>query len=101
MSRPTCTARSLRKPASTFPACGTKPAITSSRCGPARFRRYLLGEPAEAAADRVRAHVAAEREPEIEGPVVIREGGSMPEHLAEQMPHLIAWHFANPPAWNR
>lgn len=70
--------------------------LVSKRTGTALFRRYVLDEPAEAAAERIRAHVAGESEPEIVGPVVIRDGEALPPRLAEQMPDLIAWHFANP-----
>src|SRR5690606_19565311 len=63
--------------------------LVSKRTGTVLFRRYLLGESADAAAERVRAHVAAESDPEIEGPVVIREAGDLPERLADQVPHLI------------
>lgn len=60
------------------------------------FRRYLIDAAADDVADAVRAHVAGEAEPEIDGPVVIRDRDSLPDGLAPQMRPLIDWHFANP-----
>jgi 8-oxo-dGTP pyrophosphatase MutT (NUDIX family) len=65
--------------------------------GTALFKRYFLDLPGEEIAARIRAHVATESEPEIAGPVVMRNATDLPERLAPQMPDLIAWHFANPP----
>lgn len=57
------------------------------------FRRYYLGEPAEAIAARIAAFVAAEAEPEIDGPVIIRGGGGYPDGMAPHMRAIVDWHF--------
>ena len=61
------------------------------------FRRYFLDEDGETIAAKVRAFVAAERDPEIDGPIVIRHAGDLPEGLAPQMKPIIDWHFSQPP----
>jgi 8-oxo-dGTP pyrophosphatase MutT (NUDIX family) len=61
------------------------------------FRRYYLDEPADAVAERIRAFVAAEKEPEIEGPVIVRDASDLPADMALHIPAMIEWHFANPP----
>ena len=43
---------------------------------------------------RIRDFVASEAEPEIDGPVVIRDARDLPEGLMPHMPPLIDWHFA-------
>lgn len=58
------------------------------------FRRYWLDDEAETLARRIEAHVAAEAEPEIEGPVVIRDGEPLPEGTSPHMAAIVAWHFA-------
>lgn len=60
------------------------------------FRRYLVDAAADDIADAVRAHVAGEPDPEIDGPVVIRDRQTLPDGLAPQMRPLIDWHFTNP-----
>jgi 8-oxo-dGTP pyrophosphatase MutT (NUDIX family) len=72
--------------------------LRSSEGASVIFRRYYLDEPAEAVAERIRAFVAAEPEPEIEGPVIIRGPSGLPPDLALHIPSMIEWHFANPPA---
>lgn len=61
--------------------------------GTVLFRRYFFSETAETLAARIRAHVAAQEEPEIEGPVIIRGAGDLPDGLAPQMPPMMRWHF--------
>jgi 8-oxo-dGTP pyrophosphatase MutT (NUDIX family) len=68
----------------------------SEPAGTVIFRRYYLEEIAETVASRIRQFVAGDPEPEIEGPVVIRHRGDLPEGLADHMVSIIAWHFANP-----
>ena len=68
----------------------------SKESGTVIFRRYRFAETADELAERIRRHVAAEENPEIEGPVIIRGPGDLPDGLAPQMPALIEWHFANP-----
>ncbi|PBC03278.1 hypothetical protein [Mesorhizobium sp. WSM3860] len=67
----------------------------STSSGTVIFRRYHVPEPAEELALRIAAFVAAEREPEIEGPVIIRHAADLPEGLMGHMGPLIEWHFAN------
>jgi 8-oxo-dGTP pyrophosphatase MutT (NUDIX family) len=57
------------------------------------FRRYLLDEDAETIAARIREFVARDANPEIEGPVVIRNERELPEKLAPHMVPLVEWHF--------
>ncbi|MBN9220915.1 MAG: hypothetical protein J0I79_23455 [Mesorhizobium sp.] len=58
------------------------------------FRRYHVDEPADDVASRIRAFVAAEADPEIEGPVIIRNATDLPKGLAPHMKPLVEWHFA-------
>jgi 8-oxo-dGTP pyrophosphatase MutT (NUDIX family) len=58
------------------------------------FRRYHVDEPADEIARRISAFVAAETDPEIEGPVIIRHAADLPEGLSPHMKPLIEWHFA-------
>lgn len=60
------------------------------------FRRYFLDLDADEIASRIRDFVAAESEPEIEEPIVIRHAGDLPEGLMPHMPTLIDWHFSRP-----
>lgn len=57
------------------------------------FRRYFLDEPADEIARRISAHVAAEDEPEIAGPVIIRNKDDLPEGIATHMLAIVEWHF--------
>jgi len=59
------------------------------------FRRWHLDEPADVLAARIAAHVAADPDPEIEGPVVIRPGEPMPDGTRPHMAAIVRWHFAN------
>jgi 8-oxo-dGTP pyrophosphatase MutT (NUDIX family) len=70
--------------------------LRSSEGASVIFRRYYLDEPAEAVAEHIRAFVAAEEEPEIEGPVIVRGPRDLPADMALHIPSLIEWHFANP-----
>ncbi len=58
------------------------------------FRRYHLDENADRVASRIRDFVAGEADPEIEGPVVIRDARDRPPGLMPHMPPLIDWHFS-------
>jgi 8-oxo-dGTP pyrophosphatase MutT (NUDIX family) len=80
--------------------CGRDPIyhLRSSEGASVIFRRYYLDEPAEAVAERIRAFVAAEREPEIEEPVIVRSPSGLPPGLALHIPSMIEWHFGDPPA---
>ncbi|CDX29788.1 conserved hypothetical protein [Mesorhizobium plurifarium] len=65
----------------------------STASGTVIFRQYRVTETADELARRVRAFVAAEAEPEIEGPVIIRGAGDLPDGLMPHMKPLIEWHF--------
>jgi 8-oxo-dGTP pyrophosphatase MutT (NUDIX family) len=69
----------------------------SSERGTVIFSRYRLAENAETIASRIRDHVAVDPEPEIEGPVIIRDTADLPDGLMPHMRPLVEWHFANPP----
>lgn len=71
--------------------------LRSSEGASVIFRRYYLDEPADAVAERIRVFVAGEAEPEIDGPVIVRDPRDLPADLALHIPSLIKWHFANPP----
>lgn len=58
------------------------------------FRRYWLDEDADEIAARISDFVAAEAEPEIEGPVVIRSLEDNPEGMTAHMRAIVRWHFA-------
>jgi 8-oxo-dGTP pyrophosphatase MutT (NUDIX family) len=58
------------------------------------FKRYYLGEPADLIAAKISDFVARETEPEIEGPVIIRECDNLPEGVMPYMKAIIDWHFS-------
>lgn len=59
----------------------------------ALFRRYDLRETADDIAERIHAFVAAEADPEITGPVIIRGADDLPEDLPPHMRAITRWHF--------
>ncbi|RWE76319.1 hypothetical protein [Mesorhizobium sp.] len=65
----------------------------STASGTVIFRRYRIAEPADELARRISAFVAAEADPEIEGPVIIRHAADLPDGLMGHMKPLIEWHF--------
>lgn len=68
--------------------------LFSTHGGTAITRRYWLDQPADIVARKIEAFVAGEVDPEISGPVIIRQGETMP---AQTLPHFTAfadWHFA-------
>lgn len=71
--------------------------LRSSEGASVIFRRYYVPEPAEAVAERIRAFVAAEQEPEIEGPVIVRGPRDLPANTALHIPSMIEWHFSSLP----
>ncbi len=75
---------------------GARCHLLATEGGTVIFRRYGLAEPAAEIAARIAAHVAAEAEPEIVGPVVMRDATDIPEGLMPHMLPLVRWHFANP-----
>lgn len=60
-------------------------------------RRYRFAETAEALAERTRAHVARDSEPEITGPVILKPGSSRPDKLGRHMGPLLDWLETDPP----
>ncbi|WP_136620217.1 MULTISPECIES: hypothetical protein [Mesorhizobium] len=66
----------------------------STNNGTVIFRRYHETAPADEIAQRISAFVAAETDPEIEGPVIIRHAADLPVGLSPHMKPLIEWHFA-------
>jgi len=68
-------------------------ALSTAR-GTVIFRRYFLDADADDIAAGIRAFVAADPEPEIVGPVVIRGKDDLPEGLKPHMLPLIDWHFS-------
>ncbi|AZO23028.1 MULTISPECIES: hypothetical protein [unclassified Mesorhizobium] len=66
----------------------------STANGTVIFRRYRVAEPADEIVRRISDFVAAETEPEIEAPVVIRSADDLPDGLMGHMKPLIEWHFA-------
>ncbi len=69
--------------------------MLSTPSGTVIFRRYRVAEPADELARRIAAFVATEAEPEIEGPVVIRNATDLPDGLMGHMKPLIEWHFVD------
>jgi 8-oxo-dGTP pyrophosphatase MutT (NUDIX family) len=65
----------------------------SAQTGTAIFRRYDLPETADDIAERIRAFVAAEADPEIVEPVVIRNAHELPDGLLPHMRAIVDWHF--------
>jgi 8-oxo-dGTP pyrophosphatase MutT (NUDIX family) len=59
----------------------------------ALFRRYDLPYEADDIAGRIRAFVAAEAEPEITEPVIIRNAVDLPDGLPPHMRAIVDWHF--------
>jgi 8-oxo-dGTP pyrophosphatase MutT (NUDIX family) len=69
----------------------------SGDAGTVVSRRFRLPMTAEGAAARIRDFVAAEAEPEIEGPVIIRSAADLPATARSHMPALVEWHFNHRP----
>ena len=46
----------------------------------------------------IHAHIAADPEPEIEGPVIIADPQDIPTGLQDHMPPIVTWHFTDPDA---
>jgi hypothetical protein len=68
--------------------------LLSLPSGNVLFSRYFLDRPADAIAAGIEAHVAAQADPEIAAPVIIRSIKDVPQRMASHMPALIAWHFS-------
>lgn len=68
--------------------------LYSHENGSVIFRRYRLAETAASIAARIDAHVAAETDPEILGPVIIRGPITMPAGIVPHMEAIVHWHFS-------
>ncbi|UDL89809.1 hypothetical protein LGH82_33040 [Mesorhizobium sp. PAMC28654] len=66
----------------------------STSSGTVIFRRYHDTASADEIASRISAFVATEEQPEIDGPVIIRDADDLPEGLMGHMKPLVEWHFA-------
>jgi 8-oxo-dGTP pyrophosphatase MutT (NUDIX family) len=66
----------------------------SERAGTVIFRRYYLEEDADTAARSISSFVATEADPEIEGPVIIRDADTLPEGIMPHMVEIVRWHFS-------
>jgi 8-oxo-dGTP pyrophosphatase MutT (NUDIX family) len=73
---------------------GLRHHVLATAEGTVIFRRYHLEADAEAAAERIRRFVERDAGAEIEGPVIIRDGGALPEGLMPHMRPLVEWHFS-------
>ncbi|TJV38132.1 MAG: hypothetical protein E5Y02_30695 [Mesorhizobium sp.] len=73
---------------------GVRYLALSMASGTVIFRRYHVTAPADEIARRISAFVASETDPEIEGPVIIRDAADLPEGLSPHMKPLIEWHFS-------
>ena len=60
------------------------------------FQRYFLPWTALDTTARITAFIAGERDPEIDGPIVLTQGGAAPDGLVPYMRVLVDWHFDNP-----
>lgn len=67
----------------------------SSESGTVIFRRYWLDKTADEIAAEIASFVAAEADPEIEGPVIIRSAAERPDGLAGHMVAIMNWHFSD------
>ncbi|MEX0956735.1 MAG: NUDIX hydrolase [Rhizobiaceae bacterium] len=73
--------------------CAPSYVAYSAQTGTAIFRRYDLPENADDIAERIRAFVAAEADPEITEPVIIRNAHDLPDGLLPHMRAIVDWHF--------
>lgn len=68
----------------------------SGNGGTVLARRYFLDRTAEEIVERIRRHIAADPDPEIDEAIIIRGPDDVPSGLMAHMPPLIAWHFGQP-----
>ncbi|MCX8571382.1 MULTISPECIES: hypothetical protein [Hyphomicrobiales] len=66
----------------------------SVESGTVIVRCFRAAETAAELAERIRAFVATDPDPEIEGPVIIRGMHDLPEGLMPHMHSLVEWHFS-------
>ncbi len=70
--------------------------VLATDAGTVIFRRYRLDMTANDVVEAITRHIEADREPEIEAPVVLRQGDRNPAGLLPHMQAFCDWHFANP-----
>lgn len=58
------------------------------------FRRYIFADDAETLAARIANFVAADPDPEITGPVILRGVADLPPEAPDYMTRIVDWHFA-------
>lgn len=73
--------------------CDRRYVLHASEAGTVLARRYHFDAPAAELAEAIARFVAAEPDPEIVGPVVIRSGDDLPDGMMAHMRPLIDWHF--------
>lgn len=69
--------------------------VLATQVGTVIFRRFYLPFNAAEAARQIEEHVARDPDPEVVGPVVIRNPADLPEGILPHMLPLIEWHFAD------
>ena len=79
-----------------YPADALRALVAAPGSALLGFDRAALVERSNIPPERIRAFVAAEEEPEIEGPVIVRGPSDLPADMAQHIPAMIEWHFANP-----
>jgi 8-oxo-dGTP pyrophosphatase MutT (NUDIX family) len=79
-------------------ACAAEPMlrVLNSESGVVVMRRYRLAEDAAELDRRVRAFVAAERDPEITEPVFLWPGAAYEPAILPWVRQVAEWHFADP-----
>ncbi len=73
--------------------------VLNSNSGVVVMRRYRLDEDAAELDRRIRAFLAAERDPEITEPVFIRPGAAYDPAILPWVRQVAEWHFAEPPSF--
>ncbi|MGE0499319.1 MAG: hypothetical protein AB7I79_08680 [Rhizobiaceae bacterium] len=73
---------------------GRRYALHAGAHGTAIYRCFRFDRTAVELASDIAAFVATEKEPEIEGPVVIRSASDRPAGLSPHMLPFMEWHFA-------
>lgn len=68
--------------------------LFSERGATVIFRRYHFDRTADNMAKAISDFVAAEAEPEIDGPVIIRSAEAMPDGTMPHMAAIVRWHFS-------
>lgn len=70
--------------------------LYSRNGGTVIIRRYYLPQTGREIADRIERFVAAESDPEIEGPVLIPSAAALPAGTKPYMAEIVRWHFSQP-----